>query len=603
MPFMVSSSSRRQPPEHPRPGRPADPAQAAAVGRQVAPASTCPCRGLVHRDVKPANLLFDEHGTARWPTSAWPGRWPRPADGAGRRRARHRPLRRPEQVRGLSTPARRLLAGPRPGGGGVRCRPVRRRHLAGHAPGPGRAPPRGTARAGALAPSSNGPARRPRRPLPTPAPSPPPWRGRGGDARPDPIPLPGPGITDFDPHPTEIAAPAAPVAGPLGPCRRRSPPSRDRVAARAARPLPSALQSELPDRPPPVRPAALGHPGHDTPSPPGSGRAGPPSTAPATAGAAATGRRTAAGRGGRPGGGRNGWCRSSCWSCCSWPRGRPPSPPPRPPGPGPWCRTWSHERNGRPRRRQASRRRRAGPHGPVRRPAGTVIGQDPAPGTLLAAHHSVSLRLSAGPPPVDLPGVSGRPRRRPGRPRRAGAGFVVTTEHRTDEDVPAGAVVEQRPSAGKASPGSEIRLVISDGRSRRGPQRRRQGLRRRRQGLTAKRFKVTRSDEFSDTVPAGRSSGTRRPRAEAPGTRRSRCGQQGARRRHGRQLPGRDGRGRRCRARERRPPGRRRRLPPRQAVKEQDPTCAERSCTVTDGDALPGSPGAPRRRMSGVLAP
>ena len=44
------------------------------------------------------------------------------------------------------------------------------------------------------------------------------------------------------------------------------------------------------------------------------------------------------------------------------------------------------------------------------------------------------------------------------------AGFVVSTERRTDENVPAGRVVEQQPSgASQAAPGSEIHLVISDG--------------------------------------------------------------------------------------------------------------------------------------------
>jgi beta-lactam-binding protein with PASTA domain len=136
-------------------------------------------------------------------------------------------------------------------------------------------------------------------------------------------------------------------------------------------------------------------------------------------------------------------------------------------------------------------------------PAGTVVGQSPAPGTLLGAHHAVTLQLAAGPPPVGLPKVTGEA----GDAARAAldsAGFVVSTGHRTDENVPAGRVVEQRPSDGQAPPGSEIHLVISDGPAPvEVPNVVGKTLDEAVKTLTAKRFKVTRQDEYSDTVPAG----------------------------------------------------------------------------------------------------
>jgi eukaryotic-like serine/threonine-protein kinase len=136
-------------------------------------------------------------------------------------------------------------------------------------------------------------------------------------------------------------------------------------------------------------------------------------------------------------------------------------------------------------------------------PIDTVIRQDPASGTLLGAHHSVTLLLSAGPPPVALPKVTGQSEAE-ARAALDPAGFVVTTEHRTDENVPAGRVVAQQPSADKASPGSEVHLVISDGpKPVEVPNVVGRSFDDAAKALAAKRFKVSRKDEYSETVSAG----------------------------------------------------------------------------------------------------
>jgi serine/threonine-protein kinase len=119
----------------------------------------------------------------------------------------------------------------------------------------------------------------------------------------------------------------------------------------------------------------------------------------------------------------------------------------------------------------------------------------------------VTLQLSVGPPPVDLPGVTGQTEADARAALdRVGAGFVVTTEHRTDENVPRGSVVDQRPAAGQAAaaPGSEIHLVISDGpRPVEVPNVVGKSYDDASKALMAKKFTVSRTDEYSDTVPAG----------------------------------------------------------------------------------------------------
>ncbi|HTC82419.1 MAG TPA: serine/threonine-protein kinase, partial [Acidimicrobiia bacterium] len=245
------------------------PAQAAAVGRQIAAGlDYAHARGLVHRDVKPANLLFDEHGTARvadfgLARALAEANWTEPA-GAVLGTARYAA---PEQVRGLSDARSDVyslalvlveaVTGGVPFAADTSLATLLarvERHL--------EAPPELSAlgpvleRAGRSDPATRFPdARAFAAALAEAAASLP---------APDPIPLPGPGIVDFDPHPTRIGPtgvhPQHPSAteerrvgteGPLGPL-----PTTIHTVPPAAPPpgplgpLPSALQSGLPDRPP-----------------------------------------------------------------------------------------------------------------------------------------------------------------------------------------------------------------------------------------------------------------------------------------------------------------------------------------------------------------
>ena len=443
------------------------PGQAAALGRQIATGlDYAHARGLVHRDVKPANLLFDEHGTARvadfgLARALAEASWTEPA-GAVLGTARYAA---PEQVRGLVDARSDIyslalvlveaVTGTVPFAADTSLTTLLarvERHL--------EVPPE----LGALAPVLERAGRA------DPA-------DRYPDARsfaaalaraatqlpaPDPIPLPGPGLVDFDPHPTEIR-PTPPPPAPPGP-------------------LPTVLSSQLPSAPPTAP--------QDQPLvaiPVFTGAAQPPGAKPRPTGwrpqrvvpivvlvvlllAAGTAAFAAA--------------------SATGPRARVPN------------LVGSTEKAARDTARRsgvAVRTRTV----QADDPAGTVVGQDPAPGTLLGAHHAVTLQLSAGPPPVDLPRVIGETETA-ARAALDAAGFVVSTGHRTDEDAAAGRVVEQQPSDTRAPAGSEIHLVISDGPAPvEVPNVVGKTFDEAQKALTAKRFKVTRQDEYSDTVPAG----------------------------------------------------------------------------------------------------
>ncbi len=451
------------------------PAQAAAVGRQVAAGlDYAHARGLVHRDVKPANLLFDEHGTARvadfgLARALAEASWTEPA-GAVLGTARYAA---PEQVRGvvdarsdvysLALVLVEAVTGTVPFAADTSLTTLLarvERHL--------EAPPElgdlapVLERAGRADPDDRYPDARA-------------FAFALADAAsvlaaPDPIPLPGPGIIDFDPHPTEIRPAPPPPPSPS------APPGTQ----------PTVLGSALPESPPTVPPdqPLVAIPVYG-PAPQAQ-RVRPPEAK----------RRT----GWRPqrvvpivvlavllfAAGTAAFAAASA----SGPRVRVPN------------LVGATEQDARDTAKQARvgvRTRSV----PTDDPAGTVVGQSPAPGTLLGAHRAVTLHPSAGPPPVNLPKVSGKTEA-DARALLDAAGFEVSAARRTDENVPVGRVVAQDPSAEQAAPGSEIHLVISDGPAPvEVPNVVGKSYDEAVKALSAKRFKVTRQDEYSDTVPAG----------------------------------------------------------------------------------------------------
>jgi len=98
-------------------------------------------------------------------------------------------------------------------------------------------------------------------------------------------------------------------------------------------------------------------------------------------------------------------------------------------------------------------------------PAGSVLSQNPAAGTLVAPSSAVSLVVASGPPPPGVvPNVVGEVQINAQADILA-AGFVVgTVTTRADDFAPAGVVVSQAPAAGTlAAAGSAVSLVVSLG--------------------------------------------------------------------------------------------------------------------------------------------
>jgi beta-lactam-binding protein with PASTA domain len=95
-------------------------------------------------------------------------------------------------------------------------------------------------------------------------------------------------------------------------------------------------------------------------------------------------------------------------------------------------------------------------------PEGQVISSDPAAGTRLKPGTAVRLTLSKGPEPVAVPDETGKKRDDAVRALR-GAGLQVTVTEAFSDTVDKGLVISQAPRTGTVVKGSTVSLVVSKG--------------------------------------------------------------------------------------------------------------------------------------------
>lgn len=94
---------------------------------------------------------------------------------------------------------------------------------------------------------------------------------------------------------------------------------------------------------------------------------------------------------------------------------------------------------------------------------GSAVRTEPGAGTSVRHGSRVTLVISDGPAPVDVPDVSGR-QRSEARKALQDLGFTVAIEEAHDDDVPADGVVSSSPGPGtRAHVGDTVHLVISSG--------------------------------------------------------------------------------------------------------------------------------------------
>jgi serine/threonine-protein kinase len=135
-------------------------------------------------------------------------------------------------------------------------------------------------------------------------------------------------------------------------------------------------------------------------------------------------------------------------------------------------------------------------------PKGMIYRQNPRPGYFLNRGGTVKLTVSKGPKPIPLPAVVGK-HFNDAETILKDALFAVEFQRATNEDLPRDAVTATIP-AGKAPPDSKVTLIVSDGPAPRTvPNVARKTYDEAATAIQTERLVPVRAEAYSDTVPAG----------------------------------------------------------------------------------------------------
>jgi serine/threonine-protein kinase len=93
---------------------------------------------------------------------------------------------------------------------------------------------------------------------------------------------------------------------------------------------------------------------------------------------------------------------------------------------------------------------------------GLVISADPGAGTELRRDSVVTVTVSKGPKPIDVPDFTGESAAR-AESRLEALGFAVSTSEEHSDTVDKGVVMDQTPDEGTAYKGDEVELLVSKG--------------------------------------------------------------------------------------------------------------------------------------------